>query len=104
MYPAGTKGKLDVAKVAVDDVVDVALTACTLIVPPVIATLLALFTIIELETLPPVQPEKPPPEPPEGRFKYVVALIVLAVRPSVNIALLLSRPLDTKVVKALRLN
>jgi len=39
MYPAGTSGKLDVAKVAVDDVVDVELTTCTLTVPDGIVTL-----------------------------------------------------------------
>jgi len=39
MYPAGTSGKLDVAKVAVDDVVDVALTTCTFTVPDGIVTL-----------------------------------------------------------------
>ena len=39
MYPAGTSGRLDVAKVAVDDVVDVALTTCTLTVPDGIVTL-----------------------------------------------------------------
>ena len=39
MYPAGTRGKLDVAKVAVDDVVDVALTTCTLTVPDGMVTL-----------------------------------------------------------------
>ena len=39
MYPAGTNGKLDVANVAVEDVVDVRLTDCTLMLPPVIVTL-----------------------------------------------------------------
>jgi uncharacterized membrane protein YozB (DUF420 family) len=40
MYPAGTRGELAVANVAVNAVVDVKLTACTLILPPVIDTLL----------------------------------------------------------------
>jgi hypothetical protein len=39
MYPAGTSGRLDVAKVAVDDVVDVAFTTCTLTVPDGMVTL-----------------------------------------------------------------
>ena len=39
MYPAGTSGRLDVAKVADADVVDVALMTCTLTVPDGIVTL-----------------------------------------------------------------
>jgi len=39
MYPAGTSGRLDVAKVADADVVDVAFTTCTLTVPDGIVTL-----------------------------------------------------------------
>jgi hypothetical protein len=52
MYPAGTSGRLDVAKVTVDDVVEMTLAACTLIEPDKITT----FANVRFPTFDVVEP------------------------------------------------
>ena len=52
IYPAGTKGKLDVANVAFAFVVDVRFAVCTFIVPEGIVTLVSVRLPTEVVMLP----------------------------------------------------